>query len=204
MATPGLMTKVIADAIARPPSTVTSYYAVLRKGGLISTTGRGKGAQHLSPLDVARILIVMLSADALQEGEAITQLVGALERERSYEDAGSAVDLRFENALAGLIDFKAKELRRLDPANFSPLGDLRSEAIEVRVTATDLKAEVIVDGLSTWFSAPPYVHFPTIDPRDWQRLPMKERLIHRATIEGMSVTRSIDQLVLYKVACAMP
>ena len=82
MATAGEMIKVIAGAIARPQATVTSYYAVLRKGGMISTTGRGRSAQHLSSLDAARILIVMLSADSLQEGEAITELIGELRHER--------------------------------------------------------------------------------------------------------------------------
>lgn len=204
MATAGEMIKVIADAIARPQATVTSYYAVLRKGGLISTTGRGRSAQHLSVLDVARILIVMLSADSLQEGEAVTRLVGALRHDRMDEDWNSICDLRFEDSLADLIAFKAACFHGRPAHDDGFLGDLKSDDVQVRVTATHLTAAIVVSGEETPFvdlsaGCPPFAY-----PDDWEEIPMKDRLILRAIMEGMSVTRAIDHSVISRVAAAMP
>lgn len=204
MATAGEMIKVIADAITRPQATVTSYYAVLRKGGLISTTGRGKSAQHLSSLDVARILIVMLSADALQEGEAVTELVGDLEHVLGDHDFNVVYQRRFEDALAHLIKFKAAKVHGRPAQGDDVLGDLDSNDIEIRVTATHLNAQIFVGGRETDFTEP-FGRNPGITyPDDWDEIEVIDRLIVRATMGGMSVTRSVDQSVIAKIAAAMP
>ena len=198
------MIKVIADAIVRPQATVTSYYAVLRKGGLISTTGRGRSAQHLSSLDAARILIVMLSADSLQEGEAVTQLMGELWHERFDKQLNLIGEIQLEDALAHIIDFKAALLHGREPPECDLLGDLRSNDIEVRLTATHLTAEITVAGEETHFVNLSLDNPSITYPDDWDDIPMEERLIVRATMEGMSVTRAIDQLVIMRIAAAMP
>lgn len=204
MATAGEMIGVIANAIARPQATVTSFYGALRKGGLISTTGRGRSAQHLSPLDVARILIVMLSADSLQEGEAVTRLVGDLWHVRGGDDDPEPPqELQFEVALSRLIEFLANVQRGRTAQDDGFLGDLRSGVIGVRVTATHLTAEIIVGSQVTEFSSfeePP----PVSHPDDWEGLQVRDRLLLRAMMEGMSVTRGIDHTVLKLVAAAMP
>lgn len=204
MATAGEMISVVAGAIARPQATVTSYYGVLRKGGLISTTGRGRSAQHLSSLDVARLLIVMLSADSLQEGEAVTRLVGQLTHHRVDDELDLICDLQFEDALAGLIEFKAARFHGRPTNVESHLGDLSSDDIQVRVTATHMTAEIVVAGEATPFfkldsGSPPFAY-----PDDWEEVSIEDRLILRAMMEGMSVTRGIDDMVISKVAAAMP
>lgn len=204
MATAGEMIKVIAKAITRPQATVTSYYAVLRKGGLISTTGRGKSAQHLSSLDVARILIVMLSADALQEGEAVTQLVGELEHVLGDHDLNIVYQRRFEDALALLIEFKAAQFHGRPAQGDDVLGDLNSRDIEIRVTATHLTAQIFVDGRETDFTEPGVRDAGVTFPDDWDQIDVLDRLITRALMGGMSVTRSIDHSVIAQVAAAMP
>lgn len=204
MATAGEMIKVIADAIARPQATVTSYYAVLRKGGFISTTGRGRSAQHLSSLDAARILIVMLSADSLQEGEAVTKLIGQLEHGHYDRAMNKLGEIQFEDALASIIEFKADLLRGRAPPSESILGDLRTNEIEVRVTATHLTAEIVVGGDVSFFIDESGINPPIASPDDWAELPVEDRLVLRAIMEGMSVTRTIDHHVLNRIAGAMP
>jgi hypothetical protein len=203
MATAGEMIKVIADAIARPQATVTSYYAVLRKGGFISTTGRGRSAQHLSSLDAARILIVMLSADSLQEGEAVTKLVGEL-RHAQYDRAMNKLgEIQFEDALASIIEFHADLVHGRAPPAGSVLGNLRNTT-EVRVTATHLKAEIVVGGRESFFIDESGINPPIAYPDDWAELPVEDRLVLRAIMEGMSVTRTIDHHILNRIAAAMP
>lgn len=204
MATAGEMIKVIADAIARPQATVTSYYAVLRKGGLISTTGRGRSAQHLSSLDAARILIVMLSADSLHEGEAVTRLVGKLRHERFDRGLNLLGEVQFEDALASMIAFKADLLHGRTPRDCSILGDMGANEIEVRVTATHLTAEIVVGGEDISFIDLSGINPPVAYPDDWAEIPMEERLVLRAMMEGMSVTRAIDHSVIKRIAAAMP
>lgn len=198
------MITVVASAIARPQATVTSYYGVLRKGGLISTTGRGRSAQHLSSLDVARILIVMLSADSLQEGEAVTRRVGQLRHDRLDEEFNSICDLQFEGVLARLIDFKAARFHGRPTNDESHLGDLNSDDIQVRVTATHMTAEIIVAGQVASFLDLSGANPPVAYPDDWEEVSIEDRLILRAVMEGMSVTREIDDRVISRVAAAMP
>lgn len=204
MATAGEMIKVIAGAIARPQATVTSYYSVLRKGGLISTTGRGRSAQHLSSLDVARILIVMLSADSLQEGEAIAGLVGELRHERFNRNMELVGEIQFADALAHMIEFNAALLHGRAPPECSLFGDLRSDDVQIRVTATHLRAEIVVDEEEIHFIDMIMDNPGMTYPDDWDGIPMRDRLINRAIMEGMSVTRAIDQLAIKRIAAAMP
>lgn len=203
MATAGEMIRVIAGAIARPQATVTSYYAVLRKGGLISTTGRGRSAQHLTSMDVARILIVMLSADSLQEGQAITELVGDLRHEQFNRNLELLGEITFEQAVAQLIDFNAALLHGRELPECSLLGDLRSETLEISVTATHLRAQIITDE-EIHFIQPPYDDPGMAHPDDWEEIPVRDRLILRAIMEGMSVTRAVDHGVIRLIAKAMP
>lgn len=204
MATAGEMIKVIAGAIARPQATVTSYYAVLRKGGMISTTGRGRSAQHLSSLDAARILIVMLSADSLQEGEAITELIGELRHERFNRNMELIGDIKFEDALAHMIEFHAALLHGRAPPECSLLGDLQSDDVQIRVTATHMRAEIVVEEEEIQFIDTMMENPGMTYPDDWEGISMKDRLINRAIMDGMSVTRAIDQLAIKRIAAAMP
>lgn len=205
MATAGEMIGVIADAIVRPDATVRSFYGVLRKGGLISTTGRGRSAQHLAPLDVARVLIVMLSADALQEGEAVTRLVGGLRHVRltSKDEWEPAHDIAFEDAVAHVIAMKAEKMKGRPISDDGALGDITSP-VRIRVTATNLSAEIVAQDQTT-----PFVDLGDSPaglerPNEWEGVSMEERLLLRAMMGGMSVTREIDDLAIKKIAAAMP
>lgn len=205
MATAGEMIKVVADAIARPQATVTSYYSVLRKAGLISTTGRGRSAQDLSACDVARILIVMLAADNLQEGAAITELMGnslcSPWYEDDQEDLGS---ITFEDAIANIITFRA-DTAKGRPATAHPLlGDLTQSDITISATPTHLEALIETKTAILPFSGVGSVDPDIIYPDDWDDIPIHERLELRAMMEGMKVTRSINDLMIRKISERMP
>ena len=203
MATAGEMIKVIADALARPQATVTSYYAALRKAGFISTTGRGKSAQDLSALDTARILIVMLSADSLNEAEAITDLVGDLAHAVGSEEEGITDWMIFEEAMASVIQSKADRIQNRTPCDTGLLGNLEKTKIEISVTATHLTANIKVNGspftFSSFHDTPPVTY-----PDEWSEIPVRDRLLLRAMMEGMAVTRTITDGALNLIARAMP
>lgn len=203
MATAGEMIKVIAGALARPQATVTSYYAALRKAGFISTTGRGKSAQDLTALDTARILIVMLSADSLNEAEAITDLVGDLAHAVGSEEEGITDWMIFAEAMASVIQYKADRIQNRTPCDTSLLGNLENTKIEISVTATHLTANIKVNGspfiFSNFHDTPPVTY-----PDEWSEIPVRDRLLLRAMMEGMAVTRTITDGALNLIARAMP
>ena len=203
MATAGEMIKVIARALVRPQATVTSYYAALRKADFISTTGRGKSAQDLSSLDVARILIVMLSADALNESEAVTELVGTLAHIQGNEYEEITGRIGFEEALATIIQAKADSHHGRKQEPHPLLGNIASLPIDIKVTATHLTAEIIINSreyfFSSWDDCPPVTH-----PDEWSEVSIRERLLLRAMMEGMAVTRMITDGALNLIVRAMP
>lgn len=204
MATAGEMIKVIALHIARSQATVTSFYSVLRKSGMISTRGRGRSAQDLSPLDVARAIIVMMSADSLQQAEAITHLVGQLTHEvfnRSYELLGT---ITFENALAEIISAKADQHHGRQTQPGPILGDLTSKEIEISVTASHLQALITIEGEEFYFINVSGITPGMTYPDEWEDIPMIDQLVLRAIMEGMAVTRSINDQIITHISSAMP
>lgn len=205
MATAGEMIKVVAHAIARPHATVTSYYSVLRKAGMISTTGRGRSAQDLSSLDVARILIVMLSADNLQEGAAITELMGNSLCLPWHEDDQEALgSISFEDAIANIIAFRAN-IAKGRPATAHPLlGDLTQSEITISATPTHLEACIETKTAILPFCGTGSVDTTMTYPDEWHDIPIHERLELRAMMEGMKVTRSINDLMIRIISEKMP
>lgn len=198
------MIKVIARAVVRPQATITSYYAVLRKAGMISTKGRGRSAQDLSSLDVARAIIVMLSADSLQQGEAITRLVGDLVYELFDRGCNLLGTFRLEDAVADVIAAKAARHHGRKTHPHLLLGDLANSDIELSITATHLSATIRVDGQDfefiDLFQPCPAITYPD----DWDELSMKDALINRSIMEGMAVTRTVNNYIIEQIAEAMP
>ena len=205
MANAGEMLKIVADTIVRPQATVTSYYSVLRKAGMISTTGRGRSAQDLSAVDVARILIVMLSADNLQEGSVITHLMGNCWCQPWYEDDKEDLgSITFEDAIANIITFRAN-LAKGRPATAHPLlGDLTQSEIVISATPTHLEALIETKNVSLPFFGMGSINPGMTYPDDWHEISIAERLELRAMMEGMKVTRSINDLMIQRISERMP
>lgn len=198
------MIKVIAHNIVRPQSTVTSFYAVLRKTGLISTRGRGRSAQDLSPLDVARALIVMLSADSLQQAEAVTELTGQLTHEVFNLNCELLDKITFEDALAEIIAAKADQHhgRPITPSRV--LGDLATKNIEVSVTASNLSALITINGEEFHFIDDSGINPGITYPEEWDGISDVDQLVLRKIMGGMAVTRTIDDGIISRIAKAMP
>lgn len=204
MATAGEMIKVVARAIARPQATVTSYYSVLRKAGMISTTGRGRSAQDLSPRDVARLIIVMLSADNLQEGAAITELMGELVHELLDENYDSHGSISFEDAIAHIITSQA-DIRHGRPPTVHPLIELHDVSeIRISATPTHLEARIDLGKISIPFFDRSYNDVAVTHPDQWNEIPIVDQLFLRAMMEGMMITRTIDGTSIKTIASSMP
>jgi len=94
---------------------------------------------------------------------------------------------------------------RPPPISEPPLSAAHEQSNEaISVTATHLKAEIAVGGVLIDFIDLNFDHPPITYPDDWDEIPVKDRLMVRATMEGMSVTRAIDQLAIKRIAAAMP
>lgn len=202
--------KLVAAALALPEATVTSYYRVIRDAGVIAKGGRGRSAPHLSALDTSRLVITLMSAEALSEAPEITRLIGNTEcqylegmdpdDDPEHPTTGTLESIRFEDALAQLIAFRAVSSQSVG----SPvLGDLGSDALFVRVAATRLTAEIEIDGSTVEFQHG-YDEYVVTDPNDWAGLSIRERLERRPVLEGMKVTREIDYLAIKKIASGLP
>ena len=62
MATPGQVTRLIADNFAIPHKTITKIDRALVEAGFRSTGGRGPGSMHFTPIEAARLLTAIAAA----------------------------------------------------------------------------------------------------------------------------------------------
>ena len=62
MATPGQVTKLIADSFAVPHKTITKIDRALVEAGFRRTGGRGPGSMHFTPIEVAKLLTAIAAA----------------------------------------------------------------------------------------------------------------------------------------------
>lgn len=197
MATAGEMIKVIADVLARPNATVTSYYAALRKAGMISTTGRGRSAQDLSPLDVARILIVMLSADNLQEAAAISHLIGSCTHKPWDEKSPS---ITFEHALSLIIAGRADYINGRPTQTHLILGDFVKNSFCAEVNSTRLDANIITKN--------GYLEFSTPNPSEEiiSKIDNYKDVIYKIHYKnkGIICSRSITDIMIGRISEKMP
>lgn len=53
--------EVFADTLSVPPTTVEAYVKALRKQGLLTTGGRGRGAPNITADDCAKVLVAMMA-----------------------------------------------------------------------------------------------------------------------------------------------
>ena len=207
MATAGQLVGVMARALNLPIATVSSYYRVLREAGLVTKGGRGRSAPQVSARDVARLLITLMSADALSEGAAACELIGETQATVMLSDVlgdgrGQDVDtISFEEAVIALLNGKAAdqsvEMHRLPVSLFW----VQPASFSVRVSATSLSAEIVSDDIVLPFSL--ITDAIVTDPEDWESLTTRERLIARSVIARMDVTRTITQSEFRDVSLAL-
>ncbi len=62
MATPGAVTRLIADGFAVPHKTITKIDRALVEAGFRRTGGRGPGSMHFAPIEAARLLTAIAAA----------------------------------------------------------------------------------------------------------------------------------------------
>lgn len=180
MATAGRMLSVMAEALNVSDSKVTVYYKALRAKGLISTTGRGRSAQDVKPLDASRLLIAMLSASSIKEAADMSELVGGYQLHETDEL------VLFEEYLARIITNSEHTYR-----------------LSIAITPNELNARVKSENLDLYFSHPEDDICERYHPDDWATMTLKERLILRGTLHGIRETRAIDGYVLSNIASCL-
>lgn len=78
MASPGELTKTVADVLGIDPTTVANIYRGLREAGLVTKGGRGRSAAVVSPRDAAMLLLGVCSSDSVKDAPAAAQEYAAL------------------------------------------------------------------------------------------------------------------------------
>lgn len=229
MATSGELIRITARALQLPESTVTSYHRMLRQGGLLTKGGRGRSAPDVSASDVARLLLALLGADALAEAVDITELLSdlisptplalhptggpvtldgpdGLERidvsTLSYDPQDDPVTL--EEATVRLLSQAQVETRdgRSESSYVPFIGWIDSEDVALSVIATNLTAEIRIADRSLEFFRPE--GGTVIYPDDWMSLPIRDRLIARAELDGVEIRRSVNFSSLRELSKALP
>ncbi len=202
MATSGELIRIMARALALPSATVTSYHRVLREHGMITKGGRGRSAATMSAEDVARLLIALLSADNLEEAPYITQLMCDAPS-TAFDDDDIPV-IGFEKAVVILL----YQLREVESGTMSKSGLLpgldrvRAGHLTLKVSASLLCAYIVNVKLVLEFCRSD--NYPITFPDDWMSLPVEERLLARAQIGGLLITRLVNRAVLRDIAAALP
>lgn len=87
MATSGQLVSITAKALRVPAVSVLLHYRELRGAGLVSKSGRGVSASHMTALDAARLLIAMMGARIAKEVPDTVRTVG------QFRQTSSEVDL---------------------------------------------------------------------------------------------------------------
>ncbi|RYG98944.1 MAG: hypothetical protein EON58_05535 [Alphaproteobacteria bacterium] len=78
MATAGELSKIYADALSVSEVHVAVRYRALREAGLVIRAARGRHTPDRTPLEVARLLIAVMGAQAIADVEAVVRWVGQL------------------------------------------------------------------------------------------------------------------------------
>lgn len=78
MASPGELTKTVADVLGIDPTTVANIYRGLREAGLVTKGGRGRSAAVVSPRDAAMLLLGVCASDSVKDAPAAAQEYAAL------------------------------------------------------------------------------------------------------------------------------
>jgi hypothetical protein len=78
MATPGELVEAIAVATGVPQPSVDQYNRQLHTAGLRTSGGRGRSAAKVTYLDAARLLIALMSTDAIKDAAAAVKVFGVL------------------------------------------------------------------------------------------------------------------------------
>lgn len=109
VATSGVLTRIIAEAVGRPEDSVGVYIRKLREAGLFTTGARGVNAPATTPLDAARTLIAILGSEQSTRAAEIAQDFGRLKLSHSriqsdFSDLEPNIDRYHFNELFGLED----------------------------------------------------------------------------------------------------
>lgn len=204
MATAGETIRNVADALALDQATVKSYFREIQKAGLIGKGGRGRSAIHFSSLDTARILVAIMGAQAIAEAPSMVQLMGETACLVTEDEGAAWENYGFEDALVHVLEEIAAKAAGDQTAPHPLLGSFVGRPMILRLSGTDLTAEIVIDDVVEMR----FSHFaanspPMSDPDDWDALPMCDRLRLRAIMGGMSTTRAIDEVALRRIASGL-
>lgn len=111
MATSGQLVLITAKALRLPEVSVLLHYRELRTAGLVSKSGRGVSASHMTALDAARLLIAMMGARIVKEVPNAVRIIGQFRQTSSEVDFvrpttpsdALQVGHRFEDGLAKVL-----------------------------------------------------------------------------------------------------
>lgn len=207
MATSGEMIKIVADALQLPTATVTSYHRVLRQEGLVTKGGRGRSAAQMSAEDAAKLVITLLGSDCLEEAPAICRLLcemcsgeGVTEDFETIEGFQSMGFLDAVVVVLKQLKVCASSKRRSTP-RISIIGTVSTDVV-LEVCASKLKARIIDRNAEIEFFLPGS-NYPITYPDDWMSLQPTERLLARAQLGGLVITRAIDGIALRQISSVL-
>lgn len=204
MATAGETIRNVADALALDQATVKSYFREIQKAGLIGKGGRGRAAVHFTSADTARILIAVMGAQSIAEAPDVLRLLAEAECVITDDEHAEWESYELEPTLVHVLEAAAAEAGGGKAPPHPMLGSLSGLPVTLRISGTSLTAEIVVDGTVQM----PFSHFsadspPMTEPDDWGELPMRDRLLLRAIMGGMSTTRAIDEVAIRHIASGL-
>lgn len=90
MASPGELTKAVAEVFGTDPVTVANIYRGLREAGLVTKGGRGRSAAVVSSRDAAMLLLGVCASDSVKDAPASAKeyasLRAGIARVRNWAD----------------------------------------------------------------------------------------------------------------------
>jgi hypothetical protein len=221
MAHIGKLTEAVAEALQFPLPTVRKFARVLREEELISKKGHGRGADHATPLDAARLIIaLMVTARPAEAGEVVRDF-GALVMGHAQEMritrgdrvTGATFTLAaacglpkrhaFDAAVAAIISGFSDD--RFISAFLSEAHQLVTELpfvslprVEVGVLDTALAAGIQIGSNSYKYNFGAFVDCPVGEPLD--KAARQFERVARKYKRGIESRRTVDLDVLRKIA----
>jgi hypothetical protein len=120
--TPGVFCSFLAATLGWPEKSIAFQARRLRESDLLSKSGRGNAAAHVTSLDAARLLIAISCATAVEDTVNVVREFGRLNEIRTRSDGQHNEDL--ETALTRLIRSHSTELEQVDSNVFEqPMHD---------------------------------------------------------------------------------
>jgi hypothetical protein len=135
MATSGELCSAIAIALGVPFETAREHLRNIRRAGMISFKGYGRGAAGMTPLDAARLLITVAGSSFVKDSLATLEGFGGLKlakkapRPRGMRNAEVTMEAYLADLIQSLIDDRGS----LPPPYSKPAGSASNSRIGLKM-----------------------------------------------------------------------